>query len=325
MYVLSRRSLIAAAGGALCLSGAGAAETSWPSRTVTLVVPYAAGGATDIAARYLAQRLSQRLQKEVIVDNRAGAGGLIGAAHVAGSASDGHTLLFCEGSFSTNAALRPDARGSGLKDLTPVVLVGTQPYVIIANAGVPAKNLQELVAYARSQPGRLNYASGGNTTSTHFAGELFKSVTGTRIVHIPYRGGGPAIQSIAAGDAQLGFMSVPATIPHLQAGRMKALAVTGPKRAKALPNVPTTAEAGLPKMVGQNWVGVFAPVGTPADLVAKVNAEWTAVLAQAEVRAQMDVYALDPAPEGTERITVFLREDIKRWSELVKSGVITPE
>jgi tripartite-type tricarboxylate transporter receptor subunit TctC len=321
---VSRR-LMLGLGAALCFSGANAADPAFPVKTVTLVVPYAAGGSTDIVARYIAQRLSLRWKREVIVDNRTGAGGLIGQSYVANAAADGHTLLFCEGGFSTLAVLRPDSRGSGLKDFAPVVLVGTTPYITVINSKVPANNLKEFVAYARTRPGKLSYASGGAGNSTNFYGELMKKVTGTHILHIPYRGGGPAVVAAASGEVEIYSGAVPSVTSFIKSGRLKGLAVSGNRRASALPDVPTTKEAGFPALNTVNWNGVFAPIGTPPQLVQWLNAEISAVLQQPEVKSQLDTYALTPAPESPERTTAFIREDIRTWADLVKTAHITAE
>ena len=318
---ISRFLLLAFVAG-FSLGGANASEPVFPTRAVTLVVPYAPGGSGDISARYLAQQLSLRWKREVIVDNRTGAGGLVGAGYVAAAPADGHTLLYCDGSFATNAAMRPTARGGSLKDFAPVVLAGTQPYIMVANPSLPVKNLQEFITYARSRPGKLNYASGGSGASTNLAGEMFKKATGTHIVHIPFRGGGPAVLSVVSGEAEFAVMAIPSVMPFVKGGRLKALAVTGERRSNALPEVPTVREAGLPSMTLLNWAGVLAPSGTPPELVRWLNAEITAVVTTPEVRTQLESYALNPAPESPERTTAFLQADIRRWTELIKTAKI---
>ncbi len=321
---ISRRCLLVAGAG-LGFGAAFAAEPAFPTRTVTLVLPYAPGGSTDVVARYIAQRLSVRWKREVIVDNRSGAGGLIGQAYVASAETDGHTLLFTEAGFSSIAVLRPGAKGASLKDLTPIALVGTQPYITVINPKLPVNNLQEFIAYARARPGKLSYASGGAGSSTNFYGELLKKVTGTHMVHIPYRGGGPAVIATVAGEVDVYTGAVPAVTPFVKSGRLKALAVSGDRRASALPEVPTTKEAGVPSLNTVSWNGLFAPAGTSAQLITWLNAEIQAVVSMPDVKAQLDTYGLTPFPESADRTAAFIRDDIKRWGDLAKSAKITAD
>jgi tripartite-type tricarboxylate transporter receptor subunit TctC len=321
---VSRRQLLALAA-SFGVAGVGATDQTFPTRTVTLVVPYAPGGSTDIIARYVAQRLSLRWKREVIVDNRSGGGGLIGQSYVAAAPADGHTLLFVDGGFSTIANLRPDARGARLKDFAPVVLVGTQPYITVGNPKLPANTLQEFIAYARSRPGKLTYASGGSGNVTNFYGELLKKVTGTYILHIPYRGGGPAVIATVAGEVDIYTAGIPSVTSFIKAGRLKAFAVSGKRRVKALPDVPTTQELGFPALNVINWIGAFAPSGTSPQLVQWLNAEFAAILKDAEVITQLDTYAVTPAPESAERTSAFIQGDIQGWSELMKTAKITAD
>jgi tripartite-type tricarboxylate transporter receptor subunit TctC len=324
MSSISRRSLLVAGAG-FGFADVFAATPEFPTRTVTLVLPYAPGGSTDIVARYMAQQLSLRWKREVIVDNRAGAGGLIGQAYVASAKADGYTLLFHEAGFSTVSVLRPDAKGAGLTDLTPVALVGTQPYITVMNPKLPVNNLQEFIAYARSRPGKLSYASGGAGSSTNFYGELLKKITGTHIVHIPYRGGGPAVIATVAGEVDIYTGAVPSVTPFIKSGRLKGLAVSSDRRASALPDVPTTKEAGVPSLNTLSWNGILAPAGTPPQLIQWLNAEITAVANMPEVKAQLDTYGLTPFPENASRTAAFIREDIKRWGDLAKTAKITAD
>jgi len=315
-------SLVLAAAGVFPV--AGSAQT-FPSKPLTLVVPYAPGGATDLIARIIAPRLATRLGKEVIVDNKSGAGGLIGIQAVGNAAPDGHTLMIIDTSFAAMAALNPERRTGALKDVTPVGIVVTAPYVVVATASFPARNLQELIGLARSKPGKLNYGSGGNGSSTHLAGEWFKSVTATDIVHVPFRGGGAVVQSMLTGQPELTFLTVPSVQTYVKSGRLKALAVSGEQRSPSLPDVPTTKEAGVPKMVGVNWNAVFAPAKTPQAIVTRLNRELAAVMNQPEVRAQLAEQAFEAATDTPEHAQAFIEDEINRWAGVVKAGNIKPE
>lgn len=303
---------------------AGIAQT-FPSKPLTLVVPYAAGGATDLIARIIAPRLGARLGKDVVVDNKSGAGGLIGVQAVANAAPDGHTLMLIDTSFAAMAALSPERRNGALKEVTPVGIVVTAPYVIVATPSFPANNLQELIGLARSKPGQLNYGSGGNGSSTHLAGEWFKSLTATDIVHVPFRGGAAVVQSMLTGQPELTFLTVPSVLTYVKSGRLKALAVSGERRSPSLPDVPTTKEAGVPKMAGVNWNAVFAPAKTPQAIVTRLNRELAAVMNLPEVRAQLAEQAFEPSTDTPEHAQALIENEINRWAGVVKAGNIKPE
>ncbi|HSV78492.1 MAG TPA: tripartite tricarboxylate transporter substrate binding protein [Ramlibacter sp.] len=315
-------SLVLAAAGLLPVTGT--AQT-FPGKTITLVVPYTAGGGTDQIARIIAPRLAARLGADVIVENKPGAGGLLGVQAVANAAPDGHTLLVMDASFATMAALSPERRNAALKEVIPVSIVTVTPYVIAINSKVPAKNLQEFIAVARSHPGKLTYGSGGNTSASHLAGEWFKSVTSTDILHVPYRGGSAAVQSQAAGETDLTFLTAPSVMQHIKGGRLRGLAVTSAQRSPALPDVPTTSEAGLPKMAAVTWNAVFAPAKIPQPLLARLNKEISAVQNLPEVRAQFSSLSLDTYPDSPQHAMAFIEEEINRWSAVVKAGNIKPE
>ena len=327
---MKRRSILAASLAAIASTTAAVAplpalSQAFPSRPVTIIVPYAPGGATDFMARVIAPRLGARLGKEVIVDNRAGAGGFIGFTAVANAAPDGHTLLLTDTSFATMAALYPDRRNSTLKRLAPVTIVGTSPYVVAATSAVQSKNLKELIAYTRSRPGKLNFASGGQATSTHLAGEWFKSLTDTHILHIPYRGGGAAIQAQMGNEVELSFLTVPSIGAFVKSGKIKAFAVTSERRVAALPDVPTTVEAGLPQMVAVNWNAVFVSTETPAAIVARLNSELVAVLNMPEVRSKLADGAVDVGADSPEHAKAVVESDITRWTSVIKARNIKPE
>ncbi len=312
-------SLLVAASAAI-LPTLGMAQ-AWPTKTVTLIVPYAPGGATDVIARVVAQRLSLRIGKEVIVENKAGAGGVIGLSAVANAAPDGHTLLVIDSSFAGIAALTPERRNG----VTAVGLLATAPYVISVGANVQARTLQELIGQARIRPGAVNYSSGGLASSTHFAGEWFKILSGTSLTHIPYRGGSLALQAVMAGEAEVTFLTMPTVQQQVKAGKLRALAVTGEQRSPMLPDVPTTKEAGLAKMTGLNWNALFAPAKTPLPLVARLNKEVNAVLQMPEVRAKLAELSLEAAPESVEHSQAVIEDEIQRWGGVAKAANIKPE
>src|SRR5438034_5972010 len=239
-------------------------QVAYPTKPVRLVVPFPAGGTTDLLARAAAQKLSEAWGQQVIVDNRPGAAGNIGAELVAKAAPDGYTLLMgTVGTHAINASLYAKMPYDHVKDFAPVILVAGVPNVLVVNPSLPVHSVQELIAYAKANPGKLNFASSGSGTSIHLSGELFKVMTGVQMTHVPYKGSAPALQDLLGGQVQLMFDNLPPSLPQIKAGRLRALAVTSATRAPALPDVPTVAEAGLPGFEASSWFGVLAPAGTP--------------------------------------------------------------
>jgi len=313
---------------ALVLSGAVAHThaATFPAKTVTIIVPFAPGGATDLIARIIAPRLASRLGKDVIVENRSGASGLIGSAAVVNAAADGHMLLLTDTSFATAAALTPERPVANGKELTPITMIATAPYVVAVNPQLHVKTLPEFIALARKPAkGDLTYASAGPGSSTHLAGEWFNALIGSRMLQVPYRGGSAAVQGMIAGQVDATFLTIPSVLPYAETGRMKILAVTSEKRSAVLPNVPTTLEAGLPKMQGVNWNGLFASVKTPKNVITQINKEMTYILHLPEIQSQFASMALDPAPGSPENAEAFISKDIQRWTEVIKAGNIKVE
>ena len=297
-----------------------AGAQNYPTKPVRIVVPFPAGGGVDLTARTVSQKLTDYLGQQVVIDNRAGAAGTIGAEHVAKSAPDGYTLLVAgPGSVAVAPLLFPKLGYNPLKDLAPITMLVTMPYIIVAHPSVPAKNAAELIALAKANPGKLNMASGGAGTGQHLAGEFFNVLAGIKMIHIPYKGTAPAIADIMGGHADLTF-SDPSVLPQLQAGRLKVLGVSGTKRYPPLPNVPTVNESGLPGFDALNWYPLMAPAGTPRDLVMKLNTEAIKALNSPDVRDKLMAQGLIPAPMSPEQLGQFIREDYERWARVIKAA-----
>ena len=312
------KTLVIAVWAAACTLAAHA--QNYPIKPVRIVVPFPAGGGVDLTARTVGQKLAEYLGQQVVIDNRAGAAGTIGAEHVAKSAPDGYTLLVAgPGSVAVAPLLFPKLGYNPLKDLAPVTMLVTMPYIIVAHPSVPAKNAAELIALARGNPGKLNMASGGAGTGQHLAGEYFNVLAGIKMIHIPYKGTAPAIADIMGGHADLTF-SDPSVLPQLQAGRLKVLGVSGLKRYPPLPNVPTVNESGLPGYDTLNWYPMMAPAGTPKELIARLNAEAVKALNAADVRDKLFAQGLLAAPMSPDALGQFIRTDYDRWAKVVKAA-----
>jgi tripartite-type tricarboxylate transporter receptor subunit TctC len=297
---------------------------TWPAKPVRIIVPFPPGGTTDIVARAIGVELQRMWQQPVVIENRAGAGGNIGADAVAKSAPDGYTLLMgTVGTHAINQALFAQS-GSKMpfdpaKDFVPITLVAGVPNVMVINPKLPVNSVEEFIAYAKARPGQLNMASSGNGTSIHLAGELFKTVTGTYMVHFPYRGSAPAVTDLIAGNMNVMFDNLPSALPHIKSGRLKALAVTSRTRSPALPNVPTVEEAaGLKGFDASSWFGLFAPAGTPRPIVDKVQADVARALSQPEVRERFVGQGADPGGNTPDQFAAFIRAETDKWTRVVK-------
>ena len=299
-------------------AGSGQAQ-DFPNRSVRLVVPFAAGGSSDTVSRLIAQKMTSSLGQPVVVENRPGAGGNLGADSVAKSKPDGYTLLFAAGSFAINTALYSKLPYDPVKDFEPVSLICTVTGILVAHPSVPAKNVEELIALARSQPGRVNFASAGSGTVPHLAGELFKMTGKVDITHIPYKGSGPALTDLIGGQVQIMFANMPGTLQHVKTGRLRVLAVASEKRSPLLPDVPAIAES-IPGFKASTWFGVFAPAGTPAPIVARLNEEFTKALATPEVLEHMKLEGADPIGGPPERLREFLRSEMEMWTPVVRAS-----
>jgi tripartite-type tricarboxylate transporter receptor subunit TctC len=292
----------------------------WPARSIKLIVPLTAGGPTDLLARILATPLGERLGQAVIIDNRPGAGGNIGAEMVARSDPDGYTLfLGTSGPLAINASLYGNLRFDPIKDFSPIILAASAPFVVAVNPSTPAKTLPELLAHARQHPGKLNYGTVPGSAA-HLATELFKSTTKINIVQVPYKGAGPATNDLLAGQIDMSFASTPGVLPQIKAGKLRALAVTSKERLKTLPDVPTLAESGLPGYNASVWYGVVAPAHTPAAIIDRLNTELSAILADPKVRALMAQNDFDPEGSTPDQFAAFIKSETDKWTKVVKSS-----
>lgn len=323
---MKRRHLLAWGGAALVASPAALAQGKFPQRPITLVVPTAPGGSTDFTARLVSDQLSRALGQPVIVDNKPGASGNIGNQFVARAKPDGYTLLVSYSGYHVgNPHLFKQAGWDPIKDFAPVAMMTRAPQVIAVSPKLPANNLRELIAYAKANPGKLNYASSGNGSIQHIAGELFKQLTGTFITHIPYRGSGPAVQDLMGGQVDI-FITTPAgVVSQIQGGRLKGLAVTSKQRLSSLPSVPTAAESGLKGYELDSWFALYAPAGTPADIVQQLNAEVNKILLSPEARKKAEdsgtaVEAMTPA-----QLADFTKTELAHWGQVIKGAKITLE
>ena len=294
----------------------------FPAKPVRIVIGLAPGGATDIVARALAQKLTENLGQPVIVDNRAGAAGSIAAALVAKSPADGYTLLIVSSSYAINPGLYNDLPFDPVRDLAPITLIAEAPFLLVVNPALPAATVKELIALAKAQPSALNYSSGGNGTSGHLAGELFKSLAGVTMTHVPYKGAGPATVDVIAGQIQMTFASVVSALPHVKANRLRALGVTSEKRSSALPSVPTISEAGVKGYRTGSWYGVLAPAGTPADIVGTLNAEFAKVMQQPDMKARMAGEGAEPIAGTPAQFAAYLEVEIRKWAKIIRESGI---
>ncbi len=313
------------AGLALHATGSALAEPAaqYPSKQIRLVVPFPPAGPTDIVARLIGQKLTERWGQTVVIENRAGAGGSIGAAAVARAAPDGYTLVM--GSTANMAVNVTLMQGSltydPLKDFIPVNLAAIAPNLLVVTPGFPASNVRELIAAAKANPGSVTYASGGSGTPSHLAAELFKLNAGIQMLHIPYKGSIPALADVMSGQVTLMFDSMASALPLAQSGKLKAIAQTGGKRASAAADLPTVGESGMPGYEVAGWFGILAPAQTPRDLVDKLSQAISEILRQPEVRERYRALGLEPGPERPEEIAAFMRAEISKWADvIVKSG-----
>lgn len=311
-----------AATAALALSGnAWAQAPSFPSKPVTIVVPFSAGGTTDILARIIGQGLTTELGQPVVVDNRAGAGGNIGAAAAAKAPADGYTLFMgTVGTHAINASLYKKMPFDPVKDFTPLTRVANVPNLLVANPAQPFKTVGELITYAKANPGKVNFGSSGNGSSIHLSGELFKSLAKVDMVHVPYRGSAPAVTDLLGNQIAIMFDNMPSAIQHVRTGRLRPLAVTTAKRSPELPDVPTIAEAGLPGYEATSWFGLFAPAGTPAPVVSRLHAAIVKVLAQPDVKKKISEQGAEVHSEKPEQFAAFIKAESAKWGKVVRES-----
>ncbi|MFN7086758.1 MAG: Bug family tripartite tricarboxylate transporter substrate binding protein [Burkholderiales bacterium] len=319
--MLKNRSLLQALAACFLLVPALVAQAQgYPSRPVRMVVPFPPGGSIDVLARPLAQKMSELMGQQVVVDYRSGASGNIGTEITVRAPADGYTIMITTIPLVVNPSLYAKLPFDVARDLAPVSLVAASPFVLVVHPSVPVKSVRELIALAKAQPGKLNYASAGNGTNLHVAAELFKNLTKTNIVHVPYKGGGPALAAMLGGETDLSFLGVVPATPHIKAGKMRALATTGAKRAAVLPDLPTVAEAGVKGYEFASWYGVLAPAGTPANVINTLNDHIVRALRSSDLgerfaREGAEIIASSPA-----QFDAHLKAELARWARVAKEA-----
>jgi tripartite-type tricarboxylate transporter receptor subunit TctC len=320
-----RRQLIQAIAIAMTMAGGSAMAQAWPSKPVTLVVPFPAGGTTDVLARALAEKLTLSLGQTVIVESKPGAGATLGADYVAKSKADGYTLLVGAVHHTIASSVYRKLPYDFQKDLAPVTTIALVPNVLVVNASTPAKTVAELVTMLKAKPGDYTYGSNGNGTAQHLIGTQFQNLTGAQLVHVPYKGSGPLATDLLGGQVTMSFDTVTPVLPHIKAGKLRALAVTTAKRSSALPDVPTLDEAGLKGFDIGTWFGVLAPAATPKDIVARLNTEMVKVIQSPEFRKRMDEIGAEPIGNSTEQMAQQVKAETEKFAKLVKDAKVTIE
>ncbi|ACM32518.1 tripartite tricarboxylate transporter substrate binding protein [[Acidovorax] ebreus] len=323
MRNLRKRALLGALAAAAALALPGAWAQTWPSRSVSIIVPFPAGGTTDVLARALGQELSKTLGQPVVVENKPGAGATLGADYVAKAKADGYTLLMGAVHHTIATSVYRKLGYDFEKDFAPITTVALVPNVLVVNPQVPAKTVQELLAQAKAQPGKLTYGSNGTGTGQHLIGAQFEGMGGVQLLHVPYKGSGPLTTDLLGGQISMSFDTVTPVLPHIKAGKLRALAVTTAKRSVALPDVPTLEEAGLPGFDMGTWFGMLAPAGTPKDIVARLNADMVKIIQSPEFRKKMDDIGADPIANTPEQMARQIKDDTARFARLVKEAKVS--
>ena len=295
------------------------AHAQYPTRSIRFILPFPPGGGTDTMGRAIGNRLGEALGQQVVVDNRGGGGANIGAELAAKSPSDGHTLFMMTGTHTVNATLYRNLGYDLVRDFAPVTRLGGTAYVVVVHPSVPVKSVKELVALAKARPGELMHSSSGTGSGPHLAGELFKSMTGTNMLHIPYKGGGPSVIALVAGEAMVGFTTTPSCIVQIQAGRLRGLAVSSAQRSPYLPELPTVAEAGVPGYETSAWYAMLVPIGTRAEIIARLNSEAARALTLADVKARLDATGMVPQSSTPEELRRLIHEEIAKWGKVVRA------
>ena len=309
----------------LCAAGLAAAQ-SWPAKPIRLIVPFPPGGGNDTVARAIAEQIAPPLGQPVVVDNRPGAGGIVGAQEAARAAPDGYTLfLGGVGSHAVNPNLHPKLPYDAVKDFAPITLVASAPSVLVVYPGLPPKNIAEFTAYVKANPGKLNYASNGNGSSSHIAAVLYENGTGTKMTHVPYKGLGPALTDLLSGRVELMFNSIVAILPHIQSGKLRALAVTSKRRSSLLPDVPTLAESGVKDYEAGSWYGILAPAGTPQPVVERLNAEIVKATKTPEVQKRLAGEGADVIGSTPQEFAEHIRSELARMKTAVSAGGLKVE
>lgn len=320
--VLSRLVCLAVS---FAFAGPTLAQQAWPNKPVRIIVPYGPGASTDNITRLYGQKITEAWGQPVIIDNKPGGNTVIGSEAMVRSAPDGYTYLLVVNTHVINPLLIAKLPYDPIKDFAPVAILGTQEYVLCINPGVPAGNLKEFIAYARTRPGQLHFSSSGGGGLGHLSGEMFNNIAGVSMQHVPYKGGAPAVTDLIAGQVQSMFSSPGAVLPNIRAGKLRALAVSGKTRLAALPDVPTFAEAGLPSFESNNWFGFLAPEATPRDIVRKLSAEMVRVQSLADFKEKLNAQGVDPRPGGPEQFAALIKSDLEKFARIVKSANIKLE
>ena len=303
----------------LALAATLASAQSYPNRPIKLIVPFAPGGSADLVGRLLAQQMSESLGQPVVVENKGGASGMLGNEYVAKSPPDGYTLTVGTlGPFAVNQTLYEHVPYDNIRDFAPITLTGISSHILVAHPSVPVTNVNELIALARQKPGQLTFASSGTGNATHLTFELFKARAGIDIVHVPYKGGGPAMADLVGGQVLFSFASMASAVPFVRAGRLRAIAVSGGERSALFPDVPTVAESGLAGFASEDWQGILAPAKTPPDIVQRLNAEIGRILLLPEVKAKLTAAGFDPKPSTPEWFAQFIQAETRKWAKLLK-------
>jgi tripartite-type tricarboxylate transporter receptor subunit TctC len=293
----------------------------YPSKPIRVVVTFPPGGSTDAVLRLLAPRLGERLGQQIVVDNRPGAGGNIGLAVVAQAPADGYTIgVGAAGGLSVNVSLYAKMPFDPVKDLKPVAMLAAIPFVLIGQAGLPAKSQKELIAYAKANPGKVSIAHGGNGTAMHLSAALFNQLSGAGMIEVPYKGSGPAALGVLGGDVSLAIVDLPSALAQIEAGKVVAYAVTSPQRLPSLPDVPTVGEAGLPGYDSTGWFGVVAPAATPEPIVRRLHDEINAALSDEAIKASIRKLGVEPAPETREAFEAYIRSETQKWAKVIKAA-----
>lgn len=303
----------------LLAAGAALAQQAWPVKPLRMIVPFATGGGTDIQARLFSAKLQPLLGQQVIVDNRTGAGGNIGAELVAKSPADGYTVLFQSASLAVNASLYSKLNYNAMRDFAPVMLVSSTPLILVVHPSVPSKNVKELVALAKTKPGVFNFGSNSTGTTSHLAAELLKTMTGTKMTHVPYKGSGQAVIALASGEIDMLFTTILAALPHMETGRMRALAVTTLKRWPSLPNIPTVDET-LKGFESDNWYGMFFPAKTAPAIINRFHTEMMKVLNDADVKKLMENQGAIALGTSPDEMTAYLKSEIEKYAKVIKAS-----
>jgi tripartite-type tricarboxylate transporter receptor subunit TctC len=309
----------------LGLFGAAAEAQSYPNRTVRLIVPFGAGGSVDVLSRMLGEHLSKRWGQTVVIDNRPGAAGNLAAEMAAKSAPDGYTLLVIAAAFTVNTTLYKNLPFDARKDFTPVAMIGATQNVLAVNLGLPVKSVAELTALAKSKPGEINYSSTGVGTSGHMTIELYKTLAGINLAHVPYRNVGQSMAELIGGFVKVAMPSIPGALGHLGAGKLRALAVTGSARSPALPNVPTMAESGVAGYAASTWYAVLAPAGVPQETVVKINGDIAQILNDPATKAQLGKRGIEPIVMTPKDLGSYMNKEIEKWAEVIKAANIKVE